>query len=103
MTDNENTKMKTITITTATIDFGDWKLTATGVLDEYYDWKIERTTPSINYSSDYTTRESFDSQEELEAWMWEEVQRINQKYSHCVFEEETEEVENEDYYEEDED
>jgi len=103
MTDNENTKMKTITITTATIDFGDWKLTATGVLGEFWDWRIENYTPALKYSSDYKTREYFDDQEELEKFMWEEVQRINQKYSVCTFEEETEEVENEDYYEEDED
>ena len=103
MTTNENSKTKKITITTATIDFGDWKLVATGVLDEYWDWEIQRITPALNYSSDYKMRESFDDREELEAWMWEEVQRINQKYSHCAFEEEIEEVENEDYYEEDED
>jgi hypothetical protein len=102
MTTNENNKMKTITITTATIDFGDWNLTATGVLGEFWEWRIENSTPAINYSNDWKTREYFSDREELEEWMWAEVQRLNQKYSHCVFEEETEEVENEDYYEEDE-
>lgn len=96
MTANENNKMKKITVTTATIDFGDWKLTATGVLGEFWDWRIEAGR------SDWKFREYFSDREELEAWMWEEVQRINQKYSSCIFEEEIEEVENEDYYEEDE-
>lgn len=103
MTANENSKTKKITITTATIDFGDWKLTATGQLGEFWDWRIEKTTPAIHYTSDWKFREYFADQEELETWMWDEVQRINQKYSSCIFEEEIEEVENEDYYEEDED
>lgn len=96
MTTNENSKTKKVTITTATINFGDWKLTATGVLDEYWDWRIN------SGGSDWGFREHFSDQEELENWMWEEVQRINKKYSSCIFEEEIEEVENEDYYEEDE-
>jgi hypothetical protein len=41
-------------------------------------------------------------QQELEKFLWEEVQRINQKYSVCVFEERIEQVEDEDYFEEDE-
>ena len=102
MTTNENTKTKKITVTTATIDFGDWKLTATGVLGEFWDWRIENYTKAINYSNDWKTNEYFSDREELEEWMWAEVQRINQKYSSCTFEEEIEEVENEDYYEEDE-
>jgi hypothetical protein len=79
-----------------TIDFGDWKITATGVLDEYWDWRIDAG------GKDWKIRECFSDREELEEYMWAEVQRINKKYSHCAFEEETEEVENEDYYEEDE-
>lgn len=103
MTTNENSKTKKITITTATIDFGDWKLSARGVLGEFWEWEIDNYTPALHRHNDYKFREYFSDQEELEAWMWEEVQRINQKYSHCSFEEEIEEVENEDYYEEDED
>lgn len=104
MTTNENSKTKVITITTATIDFGDWALSASGVLDEYWDWRFEMSFPKTNMSSrDWTERLHFSDQEELEEAMWEEVQRINKKYSHCAFTEETEEVENEDYYEEDED
>jgi hypothetical protein len=93
------TKMKDITITTATIDFGDWNLTATGQLGEFWDWRIEQTTPAIHYTNDWKTREYFSDQEELEEWMWAEVQRINQKYSVCVFEETIEQVEDEDYFE----
>lgn len=96
------TKMKDITITTATIDFGDWKLTATGVLDQSWDWRIEQTTPAIHYTSEWKFRHDFSDQEELEEWMWEEVQRINQKYSHCAFEETIEQVEDEDYFEDEE-
>jgi hypothetical protein len=94
------TKMKDITITTATIDFGDWRLTATGQLGEFWDWRIENITPAIHYSNDWKVREYFSDQEELEAFMWAEVQRINQKYSHCSFEETIEQVEDEDYLEE---
>ena len=93
-------KMKDITITTATIDFGDWKLTATGQIGEFWDWQIRQYTPAINYVSDWKFREYFSDQEELEKWMWGEVERINQKYSVCVFEETTEQVEDEDYFEE---
>lgn len=103
MTTNENTKTKEITITTAKIDFGDWWISATGQVGEFYDWKIEHATPAIHYSNDWTTREYFSEEKDVETFLWEEVQRINQKYSVCVFEYETEEVENEDYYEEDED
>jgi len=79
MTTTENSKTKIITITTATIDFGDWRLTATGVLDESWDWRIEQTTPAIRYTSEWKFRHDFSDREELEEWMWEEVQRINQK------------------------
>lgn len=103
MTTTENSKTKIITITTASIDFGDWTISATGVLGERWDWRIENTAKALNYTSDWTSRENFDDQEELEKFLWEEVERLNKKYSHCVFMEETEEVENEDYYEEDED
>lgn len=96
MTTNENSKTKKITITTATINFGDWKLTATGQLGEFWDWSVN------SGGSDWKFNEHFSDREELEEWMWAEVQRINQKYSYCAFEEEIEEVENEDYYEEDE-
>lgn len=100
----ENTKTKIITITTATIDFGDWKLEAVGQLGEFWDWQFTMSFPkSIVGSRDWKDREYFSDREDLEKYMWEEVQRINQKYSHCAFEETTEEVENEDYYEEDED
>ena len=94
------TKMKDITITTATIDFGDWSLSATGVLGEPWEWRIENVTPAIHYSSDWKTREYFSDREELEAFLWAEVQRINQKYSYCAFEETVEQVEDEDYFEE---
>jgi hypothetical protein len=95
------TKMKDITITTATIDFGDWKISATGQLDTQYEWRIEQTTPAINYVNDWKMREDFSTQEDLEKFLWEEVERINQKYSVCVFEETIEQVEDEDYFEED--
>ncbi len=72
------TKMKDITITTATIDFGDWNLTATGVLEEFWDWRIVNHTPAIHYSSEWKVREYFSDREELEAFMWAEVQRIHQ-------------------------
>jgi hypothetical protein len=94
------TKMKDITITTATIDFGDWQLTATGVLGEPWEWRISNYTKALNYSSDWKSREYFSDQEELEEFMWAEVQRINQKYSHCAFEETVEQVEDEDYFDE---
>jgi len=94
------TKMKDITVTTATIDFGDWSLTATGVLDEIWEWRIVNYTKAINYFTDWNVREYFSDQEELEAFMWAEVQRIHQKYSHCAFEERIEQVEDEDYFDE---
>jgi hypothetical protein len=104
MTTNENSKTKIITITTAEIDFGDWKLTGTGQLGEYWDWAFEMSFPKSPVGSrEWKDREHFSDREELEEYMWSEVQRLNQKYSHCSFSEETEEVENEDYYEEDED
>ena len=93
---NENSKTKKVTVTTATIDFGDWKITATGVLGEFYDWNI------FAIRSDWVMNEHFSDQDELEAWMWEEVERLNKKYSSCIFEETIEEVENEDYEEEEE-
>lgn len=89
------TKMKDITVTTATINFGDWSISATGVLGEFWDWRIE-TGPR-----DWKTNEYFSDQEELEEFLWAEVQRLNKKYSVCVFEETTEQVEDEDYFEED--
>jgi hypothetical protein len=73
------TKMKDITITTATIDFGDWNLTATGVLDEFWDWRIVNHTPAIHYSSEWKVREYFSDREELEAFMWAEVQSSRSK------------------------
>lgn len=88
-------RMKDITVTTATIDFGDWKISATGVLGESYDWRIDTNL------TDWKTREYFSDQEELEEFLWAEVQRLNQKYSTCVFEETIEQVEDEDYFEED--
>lgn len=102
MTTNENSKMKTITITTAAIDFGDWKLEASGQLEEFYDWRFEMSFKGVISSRDWTTNEYFGDQEELEEYMWEEVQRLNKKYSSCVFTETTEEVENEDYEEDEE-
>jgi len=99
----ENTKTKIVTTTTATIDFGDWKLQATGRLEETSDWKFEMSFKnSIVGSRDWTDREYFSDEDELEEYMWEEVQRLNKKYSHCAFDHVEEEVENEDYYEEDE-
>lgn len=94
------TKMKDITVTTATIDFGDWSLTATGVLEEFWEWRIVNHTKALNYSSDWKVREYCSDQEELEEFMWAEVQRINKKYSHCAFEETVEQVEDEDYFDE---
>lgn len=88
-------RMKDITVTTATIDFGDWKISATGVLGESYDWRIETKL------TDWKSREYFSDEEELEEFLWSEVQRLNQKYSVCVFEHEIEQVEDEDYFEED--
>jgi hypothetical protein len=96
------TKMKDITITTATIDFGDWSITATGQLGTHSEWRIEQTTPAIHYTNDWKMRDYMCDQQELEKFLWEEVQRINQKYSVCVFEETIEQVEDEDYFEEDE-
>ncbi len=94
------TKMKDITITTATIDFGDWQLTATGVLGQPWEWRVENYSKAINYSSDWKMREYFSDREELEKFMWEEVEYLNKKYSHCSFEETIEQVEDEDYFEE---
>jgi len=102
MTDKENNKMKNITITTATIDFGDWKLEASGQIDEFYDWYFTMNFKGVISSSDWKERHYFSDQEELEEYMWEEVQRLNKKYSSCVFTETTEEVENEDYEEDEE-
>jgi hypothetical protein len=95
-------KMKTITVTTATIDFGNWSISATGQLDEYYDWEVEidYKTPQLS-TRRYTDRENFSDQEELEEYLWTEVDRLNRKYSSCVFEEVSEEVEDEDYEDED--
>jgi len=95
-------RMKTIKITTATIDFGDWKLEASGQLDEFYDWRFEMNFKGVISSSDWKERQYFGDQEELEKYMWEEVDRLNRKYSSCVMTETTEEVEDEDYEEDEE-
>lgn len=90
------TKMKDINITTATINFGDWKISATGVLGEPWDWRIDTGM------HDWKTNEYFSDQEELEEFLWAEVQLINKKYNVCLFEETIEQVEDEDYFEEEE-
>lgn len=103
MTTNENKPTKEITITTATIDFGDWKLEGVGQVGEFWDWKFSMSFPRSPIGSrDWVSNEYFSDEDELEEYMWEEVQRLNRKYSSCVFAYELEEVENEDYIEEDE-
>jgi hypothetical protein len=102
MTDKENNKMKNITNTTATIDIGDWKLEASGQIGEFYDWRFEMNFKGVISTNDWKTNEYFSDQEELEEYMWEEVERLNKKYSSCVFTETIEEVENEDYEEDEE-
>lgn len=103
MTTNENKPTREVTITTATIDFGSWKLEATGLLGESWEWRFEMSFPTMIASRDWKENQYFSDEEELEEYMWEEVQRLNKKYSSCVFTQELEEIENEDYYEEDED
>ena len=96
------TKMKEITITTATIDFGDWKITATGQLEQFCDWEIETSYNNMfTPSRSWTDQEYFATEEDLEEYLWSEVQRLNQKYSSCVFSYELDEVEDEDYEDED--
>jgi hypothetical protein len=91
------TKMKEITITTATIDFGDWKISATGRLEEFCDWDVGTSYNNIFAPTrNWTEHEYFSSEEDLEEYLWSEVQRLNQKYSSCVFSHELEEVEDED-------
>jgi hypothetical protein len=91
------TKMKEITTTTATIDFGDWRITATGRLDEFYDWEIATSYNNIFAPTrSWTSHEYFSSEDDLAEFLWDEVQRLNQKYSVCVFDHMLEEVEDED-------
>lgn len=97
------TRMKTVTYTTATIDFGDWSISATGILEEFDNWRVEVDYKNpILPTRNWTSREYFSDQEELEEFLWAEVQRLNQKYSTCTFSETSEEVEDEDWEDEDE-
>lgn len=94
------TKMKEITTTTATIDFGDWKISATGQLETFCDWKVEVVyRNALGLTRDWTDHEYFGDEDDVAEYLWSEVQRLNQKYSSCVFEHEVSEVEDEDYEE----
>jgi len=90
-------KMKEVTTTVGTIDFGDWKITATGILGER-EWRIE-----TSHGKDYNDNEDFiDDEEELEELLWKNVLMLEKKYSSVVFDHTIEEVEDEDYEEDEE-
>jgi hypothetical protein len=81
---------KEVTTSTITLDLGEFKLIAEGILDEPADWTI--TNSSTIRTTRHTTREYWD-EAEAEEYLWEEAMYIIRKYSSLTVEHMTDEVE----------